>query len=99
MNVSVFIRPSLSPMDRGVIEDAVADALGEGVEFVGGGTFFGDGGGESDFTLEVPADRMETEVIETCRATLLGFVFTLPTELRLVIGEQTLRFQATIAEG
>ena len=46
MMLTVTISPAVSPFDRGVIEDAVHEALGDEAEFLGGGTLLG---GEATF--------------------------------------------------
>ncbi len=82
MELSFTITPSISPMDRGVIEDA----LGEGVEFLGGGTWMGPGPGQSDFSLEVPPGDAEA-VAARCREAVACFSFSQPTRIALSIGE------------
>jgi len=95
MNVNVLIRPGLSPMDRGDIEDAIIDALGDGAEFVGGGTFFGEVV-ESDFQLEVSDASGVQEVYEVCAGVLKEFAFSQPTELNITIGEDSFEVPATV---
>ena len=95
MNVNVLIRPGLSPMDRGDIEDAIIDALGDGAEFVGGGTFFGEVV-ESDFQLQVPDTSPVQEVFDVCAGVLKEFAFSQPTELNITIGEASFDVSATV---
>ena len=95
MNLCVFIRPGVSPADRGEIEDAILDALGAGVELVGGGTFFGEVI-ESDFQLSVPEEREIDGVVSTCRRVLQGLVFSQPTELRLTVDAQEFPVEAVV---
>lgn len=88
MEITVQIQPGLAPTDRHVIEDAVMAALGDDVAFMGGGTFLG-GDGASDFSLGVSADRDPDEVAGKCRAALGAFSFSLPTTIRLTVGDQS----------
>jgi len=95
MNVNVFIKPGLSPMDRGDIEDAIIDALGEGAAFVGGGTFFGEVV-ESDFQLELPDTAVVEEVVEVCSGVLKEFTFSQPTELNITINDASFLVEASV---
>lgn len=78
MEVTVFVRPAVSPLDRGEIEDRLVAALGEG-EVVGGGTMLD--GSECDLTIELADDRDPAEVLRVARAVLGGISFSLPTEV------------------
>ena len=86
MQINVTIRPAVQPLERGDIEDTLADSLGDSVEFLGGGTQLGDDSA-SDFSLRVDGLALE-EVVAVCRRVLNAVQFTQPTELSLTIDGQ-----------
>lgn len=98
MNISVTITPGLDPLDRGDIEDAVLDALGEHAELLGGGTMLGEPT-VSDFSIELSSDdpRSAEDATRACRSVLDALSFTLPTTVTLEVdGQHTeLRLQPT----
>lgn len=87
MNVTILIKPSISPLQRHVIEDAVGSALSARV--VGGGTWLDDDGGESDFTLHIPNNRPLDGVISGCQQIIELFSFSTPTTVRLQAADLT----------
>lgn len=98
MNVTVTIKPGLSPMDRGWVEDQLAERLGgeEAVEFLGGGTMLGDPP-VSDFELGVPEDRDPVQVAAVCREFLASIPFSITTTVTLEVGE--LEEEQIVVEG
>lgn len=76
MELQFSIRPGVSPLDRGELEDLVVDALGHGAECLGGGTMLD--GSESDFVIEISGLETE-EILERCRAVFADISFDLPT--------------------
>lgn len=88
MYVSVTIKPAVSPMDRGVVEDMVFEALTEATgnepSPLGGGTMLGEEP-ESDFDFEIEG---EAAVIErVCREVLSEISFTKQTALCVKLGD------------
>lgn len=83
MIVHVVIRPGVSPMDRGAIEDAVVQALGAGAESVGGGTLMDAERNlvESDFDVEVPDGGDRQALRHAVREVLERISFRTPTAL------------------
>ena len=84
MVITVTITPGVSPMDRGTLEDMVADALGEGVEFLGGGTLMGDPP-ISDFSLAYAGPHSQAEARRLCEDVLRGVDFALPTDVTVEV--------------
>ncbi len=85
MHVSVTITPGLSPLDRGSIEDAMLEALGDRAELLGGGTMLGEPS-TSDFSLEVPANLGPPDAVaDACRRVLEAVAFSVPMALTLSI--------------
>ena len=89
MRLSFEIRPGLSPMDRGEVEDEIVGALGDDVDILGGGTLFGDEETVSDFQVEIGEDRPVADVVSACRRAVLPIPFELPTVITLQIGAET----------
>lgn len=85
MDLDVVITPGLSPMDRGAVEDHLAELLGGSVEFLGGGTMMGDPI-VSDFSFGL-GERDAEQVLATCREFFAGLGFTLPTKVEITLGD------------
>lgn len=98
--IEVLLSPAVSPLDRGTIEDELAEALGPATEFVGGGTLFGDPP-ESDFTLELPSNdaRSVQDVFAVCRPLLAAVPFSERTRLTLTVERGTATKSETFEVG
>ncbi len=81
MSYNITITPGLSPLDRGTLEDLVIEALGEGADVPGGGTFLGPDGPRSDFDLELPEGHDQQRVITVVRRIMEGAGFRLQTRI------------------
>jgi hypothetical protein len=90
MSYNISLVPGLSPLDRGYVEDLVVDALGEGADVPGGGTFMGPDGPESDFDLELPEGHDPQQVIATLRRIMEGVGFSLVTRIGITRGGEGL---------
>lgn len=89
MVVRVLIRPGVSPLDRGTLEEMVVDAIGGDIEILGGGTLMSKDGTveESDFDLEVVDRREEAEIVDVVRKVLEGVSFTQATAFEIIVDE------------
>jgi hypothetical protein len=85
MELTVYIRPAISPLDRGDVEDLLVEALGEGVDVSGGGMMLD--GSECDLEIALPDedDRDPVQVLQVARDVLARIRFSLPTEVQIVI--------------
>jgi hypothetical protein len=88
MDVWIYIRPAIDPADRGDIEDALGDALGDRGEVFGGGTMLD--GSECDISLELFDDNTPVRpAVEEIRVVLRTFEFARPTEIAIKVGDET----------
>ncbi|MFT4975157.1 MAG: hypothetical protein ACI8S6_001044 [Myxococcota bacterium] len=87
MNVTILIKPPISPNQRDAIEDAVGRALRARV--VGGGTWLDEDGGESDLTVRVASNHPLDQIIDNCREVVELFSFSTPTTVRLQAADLT----------
>ncbi|TNE84806.1 MAG: hypothetical protein EP330_27760 [Deltaproteobacteria bacterium] len=89
MELSCTIAPGLSPMDRGYVEDLLAERLqeelGAEVEMIGGGTLLGDPP-LSDFQFELGGCEAEA-VARVWQAVFSGIPFTLATTVTLSLDD------------
>jgi hypothetical protein len=89
------IRPGVSPLDRGALEDQVVEALGEDADCVGGGGMLD--GSESDFTIEI--DGLDAdEIVRRCRDVFALIAFSLPTVVELQIEGRTVHLPTAVQE-
>lgn len=95
MELQFTIRPGLSPMDRGDLEELVIEALGDGAECLGGGGMLD--GSMSDFTVEVEGLEPE-EIIERCRSAFAPIAFAMPTAVELQIDDRLISLQTAIED-
>lgn len=84
MTLEIVITPGLMPMDRGLLEDGLAERLGGDVEPLGGGTMMGDPI-VSDFSLGL-GQRDADDVLATCRVFFAEIGFTMPTQVQITLG-------------
>lgn len=87
MKVTVLIKPSIPPVQRSVIQDAVGQALSARV--VGGGTWLDEDGGESDFTIAVADGQPIDQIISGCREIVELFEFPELTDIQLQAADLT----------
>jgi membrane protein involved in colicin uptake len=89
----IRIRPGVSPMDRGALEDMLLDRLGGRVDVLGGGTAFTkEGLQESDFQLELDA-RAAAKLVATTRELFDEVGFSLRTTITVVLDRKKTTFQ------
>jgi hypothetical protein len=86
LELQFSIRPGVSPIDRGELEDLVVEALGAGAECLGGGGMLD--GSASDFQIEVEGLHVE-DVLERCREVFAQIAFSEPTRVELDIDGET----------
>ena len=90
MKLSCTITPGLGPMDRGYVEDLVAerlsDELGLDVDMIGGGTMLGDPM-VSDFQFELGGSPDAAAVRKVWEAVFSGIPFTLATTVTLQLDD------------
>lgn len=95
MELNFTIRPGVSPLDRGELEDAVVEALGNGAESIGGGGMMD--GSESDFQIEVDGLPIDT-IVERCMAVFAAITFAMPTVVELAVEDRLVTLPTGVAE-
>jgi hypothetical protein len=96
MELQFNIRPGVSPIDRGELEDLVVEALGSGAECLGGGGMLD--GSAADFVIEVEGLHVE-DVLERCREAFAQISFSLPTTVELDLDGETYAIPTKVTGG